>query len=107
MTMLARLFRFAPVLSFTLLTILLGLSAAPNARRLTPPEESEGPKSFDKPDVAQEFYRLKRAPKGQGPIPVERYLTALAHIKNMPVHFHGQHSFSPPRQARNADDTDE
>src|SRR6266852_2301881 len=38
----------------------------------------------DQPDEAAEFYRLKRAPGGEGPVPVERYLTAREQIKNMP-----------------------
>ena len=41
-------------------------------------------KPSDSPAEAQEFYRLKRAPDGKGPIPVERYLKALDHIRQMP-----------------------
>lgn len=41
-------------------------------------------KPFDSPAEAQEFYRLKRAPDRKGPIPVERYIKALDHIKQMP-----------------------
>ena len=41
-------------------------------------------KPFDSPGEAQEFYRLKRAPGGKGAIPVERYLKALDHVKQMP-----------------------
>jgi hypothetical protein len=39
---------------------------------------------FDSPAEAQEFYRFKRAPGGKGAVPVERYLKALDHIKQMP-----------------------
>jgi hypothetical protein len=44
------------------------------------------PKTFDSPAEAREFYRLKRAPRGKGPIPVERYFKAIEHVKRMPAY---------------------
>ncbi len=44
------------------------------------------PKGFDSPAEAREFYRLKRAPLKKGPIPVERYLNAIEHVKQMPAY---------------------
>jgi len=42
------------------------------------------PKAFDSPAEAREFYRLKRAPLGKGPVPIERYFKAIEHMKQMP-----------------------
>jgi photosystem II stability/assembly factor-like uncharacterized protein len=52
-------------------------------------------KRFDSPDEAQEFYRLKRAPGRKGPVPVERYLKALDHIKQMPQYSTRLNKFFP------------
>lgn len=52
-------------------------------------------KPFDSPAEAQEFYRFKRAPGGKGPIPVERYLKALDHIKQMPQYSTRLNKFFP------------
>lgn len=41
-------------------------------------------KEFDSPKEAREFYRLKRAPLRKGPVPTDRYLKALEHVKQMP-----------------------
>ena len=43
-------------------------------------------KTFDSPAEAREFYRLKRAPRGKGPIPVDRYLKAIEQVKQMPAY---------------------
>jgi photosystem II stability/assembly factor-like uncharacterized protein len=42
--------------------------------------------AYDDPGGAMEYYRLKRVPPGKDQIPVERYLTAQAHIQRMPVY---------------------
>ncbi|MCA1564738.1 MAG: carboxypeptidase regulatory-like domain-containing protein [Acidobacteria bacterium] len=39
---------------------------------------------FDKPAEAMRWYLKKRLPEGETELPVERYFTALAKIKNMP-----------------------
>ncbi|NOT60503.1 MAG: DUF11 domain-containing protein, partial [Acidobacteria bacterium] len=44
----------------------------------------EGEKAFDQPGQASEFYRMKRAPQMEGPIPVERYFTAQQRMNAMP-----------------------
>jgi hypothetical protein len=41
---------------------------------------------YDKPEEAQEFEAKKRAPVGTKRVPVERYLTALDHMRTMPQH---------------------
>jgi len=38
----------------------------------------------DTPNEAAEFFRSKRVPVGQNELPVERYLSALYHVKRMP-----------------------
>src|SRR4051794_6314874 len=40
--------------------------------------------SYDQPDEAAEFFRRRRIPPGESEIPIERYLTAIDHIKRMP-----------------------
>src|ERR1700730_4699179 len=42
--------------------------------------------TYDKPQEAQEFFIKKRAPIGTKQIPVDRYFTALAHMRDMPQH---------------------
>ncbi len=54
--------------------------------------------AFDKPAEAQEFYRLKRAPNGKGPIPLERYITALKQMKQMPLYSTSLKRFLPPEK---------
>src|SRR5438067_361590 len=66
----------AYVLFSACLTLGFLLAANPKGRTV----QSQAP---DSPAEAAEFYRLKRAPNGEGPIPVERYLTAREHIKGM------------------------
>jgi len=39
---------------------------------------------FDKPAEAMSYYLKKRLPEGEKELPVERYFTALAQIRNMP-----------------------
>jgi Viral BACON domain len=56
-------------------------------------------KPFDSPGEAQEFYRFKRAPGRKGPMPVERYLKALDHIKQMPVYSTRLNRFLPQDKA--------
>lgn len=40
----------------------------------------------DQPEEAERYYQLKRAPAGETAIPVERYISAMNHIKRMPVY---------------------
>jgi hypothetical protein len=56
---------------------------------------AKGAKRFDEPDEAAEFHRLKRAPRGVGPIPVERYLKAQAHLREMKQHSFAWNTFLP------------
>ncbi len=63
---------------FVLASFLLG--SAPTRSRRTKP------KAFDSPAEAREFYRLKRAPLGKGPVPVDRYFKAIEHVKQMPAY---------------------
>ncbi len=44
-------------------------------------EETE---RYDEPDKAAEYFRLKRLPRGETEIPVEKYLTAREHMNRMP-----------------------
>jgi len=71
-------------------------AAAGGARHALPQalraKMSEPLRRYDRPDEAQEFYRMKRAPLGQRAVPAERYLTALARMRTMAQH-------STPRQA--------
>ncbi len=64
---------------FVLATFLLG--SGPTAR-----SRKTKLKTFDSPAEAREFYRLKRAPRGKGPIPVDRYFKAIEHVKQMPAY---------------------
>src|SRR6476620_3508953 len=71
-------------------------AAAGGARHALPralrAKMSEPLRRYDRPDEAQELYRMKRAPLGQRAVPAERYLTALAKMRTMLQH-------STPRQA--------
>jgi hypothetical protein len=40
--------------------------------------------AYDQPAEASEYYLLKRSPDGHSPIPVKRYLDAIAHGERMP-----------------------
>ncbi len=42
------------------------------------------PKPFDQPEQAQDFFAFKRRPAGDTGVPVERYQTALEHMRRMP-----------------------
>jgi len=64
---------------FVLTSVLLGSGTTVRSR---PPKL----KTFDSPAEAREFYRLKRAPRGKGPVPVDRYLKAIEHVKQMPAY---------------------
>src|SRR5262249_16170306 len=52
---------------------------------------------FDEPGEAQEFYRLKRAPRGEKAVPVERYLTALEKMRAMPQYSTARRAVLPSR----------
>src|SRR5438105_126531 len=52
---------------------------------------------YDRPDEALEFYRFKRAPRGEKAIPAERYLKALEQMRTMPQHSTAQHTVLPSR----------
>ena len=69
------------VLAVCLLFVLAGV---PPGRFITALTRVTRPKTFDSPAEAREFYRLKRAPLGKGPVPVERYLKAIGHVNRMP-----------------------
>lgn len=69
----------AVCLLFVLASVLLGSDPPAHSR-------TTRPKTFDSPAEAREFYRLKRAPRGNGPIPVDRYLKAIEHVKQMPAY---------------------
>jgi hypothetical protein len=56
----------------------------------------KGLKPFDQPGEAEEYHRMKRAPAGQSAIPVERYLDAAEHIKQMPLYSTAASRFLPP-----------
>ena len=67
----------AVCLLFVLTCVLSGFGslARPRKPNLKPP---------DSPGEAREFYRRKRAPLGKGPVPADRYLKAIQHVKQMP-----------------------
>ncbi|HEV2880956.1 MAG TPA: carboxypeptidase regulatory-like domain-containing protein [Pyrinomonadaceae bacterium] len=54
-----------------------------NRRNPVKPRVAPGER-FDKPAEAMSWYLKKRLPEGETELPVERYFTALAKIKNMP-----------------------
>jgi len=64
---------------FVLASALLGSATTARSR----PQKL---RTFDSPAEAREFYRLKRAPRGKGPIPVDRYFKAINHVKKMPAY---------------------
>ncbi len=60
-------------------------------------EREKGPKRYDQPREAAEFYRLKRLPTGATEIPVERYLDALEQMRKMPQYSSEYDQFLPSR----------
>lgn len=64
------------------LTFIVGafMMLAPTA----PPPLEQETERYDQPDKAAEYFRLQRLPKGEQEIPVEKYLTARAHMRQMP-----------------------
>jgi len=44
---------------------------------------AKGPKPFDKPQEAQDFFVLKRAPRGEKTLDMKKYLPALKHMQRM------------------------
>lgn len=68
-------------LSFVFMVLLgIGMLLAPNSQ--LPPKEQEIER-YDQPDKAAEYFKKKRAPDGEE-IPVEKYLVAQEHMKQMP-----------------------
>ena len=55
------------------------------------------PERGDRPEEAQELFRLKRAPVGETAIPVERYFQALDRMRSMPQHSLARNRFLPSR----------
>jgi photosystem II stability/assembly factor-like uncharacterized protein len=53
----------------------------------------------DLPDKAAEHFALKRVPKGQVGIPVERYAAAIAHARRMPQQSTAKKTLWPSREA--------
>src|SRR5262249_51972295 len=53
---------------------------------------------YDRPDEAVKFYRLKRIPKGETEIPVERYLAAREQMQQMRQYSTAQERFLPSRE---------
>jgi hypothetical protein len=51
----------------------------------------------DEPGEAQDFYRLKRAPRGQQAVPVERYLQAMEKMRFMPQYSTARGAVLPSR----------
>ncbi|WP_243313712.1 WD40/YVTN/BNR-like repeat-containing protein [Fundidesulfovibrio agrisoli] len=48
-------------------------------------KEAKGPKRFDQPSEAQQFYASQRAPVGETSLPVQKYIEAINATKQMPV----------------------
>ncbi|OLN28994.1 Glycosyl hydrolase, BNR repeat precursor [Desulfovibrio sp. DV] len=61
-------------------------------------------KSFDKPREAQIFFAQKRAPVGETAIPVQRYITAMEAMRDMPL-FSTRDNVMIPAADRRAYDT--
>lgn len=55
------------------------------------------PERGDRPEEAQELFRLRRAPVGETAIPVERYFQALDRMRSMPQHSLARNRFLPSR----------
>jgi photosystem II stability/assembly factor-like uncharacterized protein len=62
-------------------------------------QTAQGPLRYDKPEEAQEYLRLRRAPAGQKEVPVERYLAALETMRTMPQYSTSRRSVLPTRAA--------
>src|SRR5262249_9607763 len=61
-------------------------------------EAQQDPERYDRPDEAVKFYRLKRIPKGETEIPVERYLAAREQMQQMRQYSTAQERFLPSRE---------
>jgi uncharacterized protein (TIGR03437 family) len=61
--------------------------------------EKEGPRSPDSPGEAADFYRMKRAPQLDGPIPVERYFDAQKRMNGMRRYSTANEQVLPSRNA--------
>ena len=48
-------------------------------------KQAKGPKRFDQPSEAQQFYASQRAPVGETSLPVQKYIEAINASKQMPV----------------------
>jgi hypothetical protein len=48
-------------------------------------KEARGPKRFDKPSEAQEFFAMKRVPFDETSLPTQKYVQAIAQTQQMPV----------------------
>ncbi|MBI4907141.1 MAG: hypothetical protein HY820_26175 [Acidobacteria bacterium] len=71
----------------------------PAAFYLTRHPNQTPPDPHDSPDEAAAYYRLMTAPDGED-IPVERYLTALNHIRRMRVYSSAHRRFLEPSKDR-------
>lgn len=58
---------------------------AARLEKLRARRKGKAPKSFDKPREAQVFFAYKRAPVGETAIPVQRYVTAMEAMREMPL----------------------
>src|SRR5262245_48017176 len=102
--MIARLIRVAAIVA------VIAYIAGPSARFITKSPRPIEATSFgdvepqDQPDEAIEFQNLKRAPGGEGPIPVEKYMKAVEHIRRMPQHSTVLNRFISPLSATEAND---
>jgi hypothetical protein len=78
-------------------------AAAGGARHALPralrAKMAEPLRRYDRPDEAQEYYRMKRAPLGQKAVPTERYLVALAKMRTMAQHSTPRGAVLPSRAA--------
>jgi photosystem II stability/assembly factor-like uncharacterized protein len=86
--MLKRCFSFMMPLALALSIVVVGFNhktteAAP-AQSNGSPNGSED--YSDQPEETERYYQFKRAPGGDEPVPVERYISAANHIKRMPVY---------------------
>jgi hypothetical protein len=92
--------------SVSALTVLLGLPLIDSemGRKARPlagvhsekrTDAQKGLAPGDRPEDAEQFFRLKRAPGGSGDVPVERYLAAMKHAKTMRQHSTREDRFYP------------
>jgi hypothetical protein len=57
---------------------------------------AQEPDGGDDPAAAGEWFILKRSPDGVSPIPVDKYIDALNHMKGMPRHSTATRTLAPP-----------